>query len=311
MSTNDLDDDLDGLEDVFGLEHARQTAGLRVTFTSDPLIDAVVVHATRRVYRERCGKCGGSGRYNAPSSLGHNSCLACNGVGYVEFKTAPDVRAKQREAVAKRRDARAATLAEQVNSWTAQNPDIADWLNRNAAKGFEFAQSLRDAVVRYGALTPNQYAAVERCIEREKARQAQWDAERNARVTQAPTVSIAAIETAFGTAKGNGIKWPKLRLADFVFSPAGANSANAGAVYVKSKESDQYLGKIKEGRFLRSRECSETQERTVIEVASDPEAAAVAYGRRSGQCSVCGRELSNKESVDRGIGPICAEKYGW
>jgi hypothetical protein len=37
----------------------------------------------------------------------------------------------------------------------------------------------------------------------------------------------------------------------------------------------------------------------------------VAYGKRTGACSCCGRELTNGESIDRGIGPICAEKYGW
>lgn len=33
---------------------------------------------------------------------------------------------------------------------------------------------------------------------------------------------------------------------------------------------------------------------------------AAAYGRRTGRCMVCGRTLTKKESVDAGIGPICA-----
>jgi hypothetical protein len=298
---NDLDDDLDGL--FSGTAPVRPLA-------NDPLIEAQVAHATRRVYRERCGKCGGSGRYNAPSSLGHNSCLACNGVGYKEFKTAPDVRAKQREAADERRQARATKLAEQVNSWTAQNPDIADWLTRNAAKGFEFAQSLLDAVTRYGALTPGQYAAVERCIERDKVRQAQWDAERNARVAQAPTVSIAAIETSLATAKSNGLKFPKLRLADFVFSLASATSANAGSIYVKDNHGE-YLGKISGGKLLAVRACSEEAKRSILEVAADPKQAAIAYGKQYGTCACCGRDLTDPASVALGIGPVCASKWGW
>jgi hypothetical protein len=35
-------------------------------------------------------------------------------------------------------------------------------------------------------------------------------------------------------------------------------------------------------------------------------ADAQAYGRRTGMCCVCGRELTNPESVQNGIGPICA-----
>jgi hypothetical protein len=46
-------------------------------------------------------------------------------------------------------------------------------------------------------------------------------------------------------------------------------------------------------------------------VAADPEQAAVAYGKRFGQCSVCARELTNEDSINRGIGPICAERFGW
>ncbi len=49
----------------------------------------------------------------------------------------------------------------------------------------------------------------------------------------------------------------------------------------------------------------------VLAVASDPHNAAIAYGRRTGNCAICGRELTNHASIDLGIGPICAEKYGW
>lgn len=33
---------------------------------------------------------------------------------------------------------------------------------------------------------------------------------------------------------------------------------------------------------------------------------ASAYGRKTGRCMICGRLLTNPESVERGIGPICA-----
>jgi hypothetical protein len=41
---------------------------------------------------------------------------------------------------------------------------------------------------------------------------------------------------------------------------------------------------------------------------ADPIAAAVKYGRESGCCAVCGRDLTDPESIARGIGPICAER---
>ena len=32
------------------------------------------------------------------------------------------------------------------------------------------------------------------------------------------------------------------------------------------------------------------------------------WGRRTGSCMICGRELTNADSIERGIGPICAAK---
>jgi hypothetical protein len=39
--------------------------------------------------------------------------------------------------------------------------------------------------------------------------------------------------------------------------------------------------------------------------ASDPVAAAKAYGRETGTCSCCGAKLEDPVSVFGGIGPVC------
>lgn len=46
-------------------------------------------------------------------------------------------------------------------------------------------------------------------------------------------------------------------------------------------------------------------------IGTDPAAAAARYGHEIGKCGICGRKLTNDESRARGIGPICAEKWGW
>ncbi len=122
-------------------------------------------------------------------------------------------------------------------------------------------------------------------------------------------IDVSKIATAFSVAFGNGIKRPKLRLGDFHFSRAPDTGRNAGSIYVKQR--DEYLGKVTAGRFLPIRECGTDRAAQVIAVASDPAAAAKAFGQRTGSCSCCGRELTNKESIDLGIGPICAENFGW
>ena len=46
-------------------------------------------------------------------------------------------------------------------------------------------------------------------------------------------------------------------------------------------------------------------------IAVDPQAASVRYGHEIGACGVCGRTLTDSDSRERGIGPICAAKMGW
>lgn len=74
----------------------------------------------------------------------------------------------------------------------------------------------------------------------------------------------------------------------------------AGYVFVKR----QYGGNYERVPF-------EETKRVLAEIAQDPKAAAIRYGHESGACSVCGRELTDPESVKSGIGPVCAKKRGW
>lgn len=122
-------------------------------------------------------------------------------------------------------------------------------------------------------------------------------------------IDVSKIEVSFAAAMQNGIKRPKLRLGSFMFSRAPDTGKNAGSIYVK--EGEAYLGKVTGGEFLPTRECGDDRKAKVVAVAADPASAAKAYGLRTGTCSCCGRGLTNGASIDLGIGPICAEKFGW
>jgi hypothetical protein len=43
----------------------------------------------------------------------------------------------------------------------------------------------------------------------------------------------------------------------------------------------------------------------------DPERFMIAFGKLSGKCGKCGAPLSDPESLEMGIGPICAKNYGF
>lgn len=46
-------------------------------------------------------------------------------------------------------------------------------------------------------------------------------------------------------------------------------------------------------------------------IAEDPQAAMLRYGREIGSCGHCGRTLTNEESREAGIGPVCRAKMDW
>ena len=175
-----------------------------------------------------------------------------------------------------------------VEQFKQSNPKEFAWLEASAPT-FSFAGSVLASLNRYGNLTPNQMATVQRLC--------------------AQAVNISAITVSLTKAHYAGLKAPKLRLDTFVFSRAPDSGANAGAVYVK--EAGEYLGKIVGGKLFALLKVSTDTEARIIEVAKDPVNSAIAYGKKFGRCSMCNRDLTLEESVDRGMGAVCASKYGW
>lgn len=115
---------------------------------------------------------------------------------------------------------------------------------------------------------------------------------------------------------GNKLKRPRVRFITntgrtFVVYPAGAESKNAGWLYAKATGGD-YLGKINpvDGMFVRSRECDDSVVDALATFAKDPVQAATAYGNRTSSCCFCGKELTDKRSIEAGYGPTCAQHYG-
>lgn len=277
---------------------------------SDDIFSAQVnIAPAVTLFKETCHRCGGSGVYRAPSSLG-TKCFGCDGKGYNEFKTSPEHRKAAKAKAAARKEkaaaAKRARIAADVAAFKAANPEISAWLSANAER-FEFAGSLNGSLHTWGNLTAGQIAAVRNCI----AKDAQRKIDDAARAKAAPSVDIGKIEQVFALAMSNGLKSPKLRLDAFRFSPAKPTGNNPGAIYVVDASTSDYLGKIAGGRLLTVRGVDQATQDRIAKAAANPAESAVAYGRLTGCCAICSRELENAESVARGIGPICAEKYGF
>jgi len=295
MNTNDLNDDL---SDLLGLP-----AGTAKPLPIDPgfarIRDAVPD------FTETCPKCRGRGRFISYAGRDCGSCFGCKGKGKLTFRTAPEARAKAKAA-------RDALPGKRWAAWTEANPIEAAWLaakiadSRVPAGYREFLTKMRSAVEAYGDLTPGQLEAVRKGVAR--------DASYAETKAQAATVSnprsqevdASKIVEAIAKGKASGLKWVCLRFVGAVISEA---KRHPGTLYVKGD--GVYLGKIANGVFSPSRDCTPEQQAAIVLIASDPAAAAKVYGMATNSCCVCGRELTNAESVTTGIGPICSGRLGF
>lgn len=206
-------------------------------------------------------------------------------------------------------------------------PDLHKWFVAGKSK---WARQMMDNLRKWDSLSQNQIDASIRIMGEEVGREAQayidkdlWFANaENKRDGQAvppgdqnalsqPAVDMAKIEIAFEEAVKNGIQRPKMKLDTLKFSKAPAGGSNPGAIYVNRISDGEYMGKIFAGRIKLSYNAPKELADEIKRVAEDPEGAARAYGLRTGECCICSRPLTNGESIDLGIGPICREKFGW
>lgn len=188
--------------------------------------------------------------------------------------------------------------------------DVLTWITARVERS-NFAASLFRGLTHYGSLTERQVAAVRKIIadDAAKAAPAAAAAPSAANVAGPGFVSLGA---ALLKAKASGLKHPAIIMGGVCFKLAKADGVNAGSIYVTAGKAygSAYFGKISEaGAFQASRECDAETRATIAQICADPLAQVVAHGRKTGNCACCNRELTDAESVARGIGPICFERY--
>jgi len=110
---------------------------------------------------------------------------------------------------------------------------------------------------------------------------------------------------------------PRLRYTvagrKYTFSLPGPTSLYAGRPVIFVKSDRTYIGRIQD-------DCFHTQNADAAGVlvimaalraiTLAPLAQAVATGHETGSCCFCGRELTDRRSIFRGYGPICADRLG-
>lgn len=183
--------------------------------------------------------------------------------------------------------------------WIAAHKPAYEWLLNARSTGSTFAASLLGYLERNGTLSPGQLAAVEDNLTRESQIPANVSGE-----------GFSLLMRAFQHARSSGLKYPKVHVGSLRFTLAQEDSKNPGYIYIRAD--GHYAGKISPtGEFSPAYETTTAQKERITTVARDPLAAAVAHGHETGNCAICSRHLSDPDSVTRGIGPVCAKKFGW
>ncbi len=248
-----------------------------------------------------CVDCGGTGYYRGVRVHQDKAhCFACKGRGWF-VKSAQDRAASRAKSQAKKLSKHEAKQAE----FNAAYPGMVAFLKANTWSSF--CVDLLANYERWGSLTDNQAGAVTRMMAKMAVKAEERKVEAQLRQV---AVDLTPIKRMFEAALTSGLKKTIYRAEGLVLSLAKVYSTNPGAIYVKDISSGEYLGKVLDGTFHATRAATDDQKARLQAIAANPLEAAIRWGQKTKQCSCCGLTLTNKLSVELGIGPICRGKWG-
>jgi hypothetical protein len=277
----DLNDDLSDL------------IGTRPTNSAPKALPAAYAHIRAHEFAETCPKCRGTGKFTSYSGRVLGDCFACKGRGSQTFKTAPAVRQQAT-------DRRQAQPQRRWEAFAAAHPAEAAWI---VSTTFDFAVAMKQAVEKYGELTERQLATVQRLAAKAAERTAGRAAQAAQQQEQVKSIDVANIVDCFQRAREAGLKRFTLRFDGCHFQV----DRNTTTIWVsESGYGTAKFGRIVDGVYKPGRDTTPEVIAKVAEISKDPMAAASAYAQITSSCSVCGKHLENQDSVDAGIGPVCA-----
>jgi len=276
MDMNDAIAELEALDDFDNAPVRSKSDGHIRTGT----VESTVSESKIARFEEKCAPCRGTGKFYSYTGRYVGPCFKCKGEGVCHFKTSPETRAKARERVINAKNRKATEKATKVLEWLDANPERAAFLRQT----WEFPRSLSESLGKFGSLTEGQVAAIDKCLATQAAREVAD--------TAAGGIDISGLRTGLYLVKGVEFKIDNIQ---------GEGRWN-GWVFVK--ELDNKIGSQRPGHTYKGK-----RKEHLVEILKDPKAAAVAYGRETGTCGCCGRTLTNPESIEAGIGPICASRF--
>lgn len=165
---------------------------------------------------------------------------------------------------------------------TAKASDPVLQFVKNYTGTFEFLNSLKAQLVTKGSLSPKQYAAAEKC----KVREDEWQAKKAAAASKPKEQSAPVTPVTEGMYRKDGVIYKVQRAVH-----------SSGNLYAKQliQHGDDWRFEYAPGVIKKL---------TAEDKMSLDEAKA--WGALYGTCCVCGRTLTDEDSIQAGIGPVCA-----
>ena len=126
---------------------------------SAPVAAEEIVVPAPEGHVETCVKCRGTGRFVSYAGRDVGQCFTCKGTGKQVFKNSTEVRRVNRTTASARKVAKGVS---NIEAFEAAHPAAWAWI---VAGSNEFHASLVKGITKYGSLTDNQMAAVERRLD--------------------------------------------------------------------------------------------------------------------------------------------------
>lgn len=174
--------------------------------------------------------------------------------------------------------------------------ELVRWLSEQTWSSF--AVSLTQQVGGGKALSPKQLDAARSM----KAKTQAKDAERKAQdAAKATGLDISQIPSGIYAVPGGDTRLKvRIRQVDKEGKWQGWTFVDDGAAYGQGR---------RYGRQAPGGTYSGDIEQALATIAANPKEAAREYGRLTGKCCICNRQLEDEQSVAKGIGPICEGKF--
>ncbi len=179
-----------------------------------------------------------------------------------------------------------------------------------------FAQKMLDSIDQWSRFTDKQRVVVERLIDK-----AENGYPKNVELVG----DLSGINALIDTALANGLKFPKVHLtvdgAPMVISRCGERSQTPGALNITDGgpfNENVWYGKVirreMRGVYIPNgrlpRDVTSKVGHVLTALSNDPKGIMTGHGTLTGFCACCGHKLTAPKSVQRGVGPECAKRWG-